>query len=927
MNEFDKIHAFGQSFWFDNIHRELIQSGQLEEMIAKGEIQGVTSNPSIFNNAIAKSTDYNDAIQTMALSGWASADIFDQLAIEDIVEAADRFLPLYIESSHWDGYVSLEVNPLLAMDTEGTIKEAKRLWERVDRPNLMIKIPATPAGLPAITQAIAAGINVNVTLIFSLERYLQVIDAYFTGLEQRLAKDLPLDNIFSVASFFVSRVDTKVDMRLHALVEKGITPSEQVAHLFGTAAIANARLAYEMYEQQFSADRFKALLSHGAFPQRPLWASTSTKNPDYPDLMYVTDLIGKDSINTLPPATLEAFRDHGVALPTLPGKTGLAREIFAEMDCVGVDLTSVFQELELEGVKVFADAYRSLIATIDEKTAGFRDALADIAVRVSARIEELDRNDVLPRLHQGDPTLWSSGNEPAVEITNRLGWLTLPEKSGSSLEAIQEFAEQVRRDGFSGVLLMGMGGSSLAPEVISEVFGSYNAIDSGIDFAILDSTDPQQVDAAATRFLPGKTLYIVSSKSGTTSEVTAFMEHFWNLAQTEIKENPGKHFIAITDPGTALEKIAQERKFRAVFHGDPEVGGRYSALSAFGIVPSALMGIDLEAFIRSAQKMADQNAAEIKAGRAPGVVLGAILAEATLAKRDKVTFIADPEISSFGSWLEQLIAESSGKQGMGIIPIDLEPLADAKDYGNDRLFIYLKAGGINADRVNELKAANHPVVTLSMKTPYDLSGEFFRWEVAIAIATHILGVNGFDQPDVQDSKTRTTAKIQEYLQTGVFIEEPPFWSSTTARVYGNELPDAKARKSLWEVIENFIASSDDGDYIAINAYLPRDKETIEILQEFRARVNTISKRATTLGFGPRFLHSTGQLHKGGPNSGMFIQISRQATDEQPPIPNVGISFATLEAAQELGDYEALRDRGRRVLRIHLLTSDLSDLLA
>jgi transaldolase len=367
MNAAQKLHKAGQSVWYDNIQRSLLQNGNLAGMIQRGEIRGVTSNPTIFMNAITKSQDYDGSLVPLARSGWNAEDIYYQLAVEDIQAATDLFLPLYQQTGGGDGYVSLEVSPYLANDTAGTLAEAKRLWQRVNRPNLMIKIPATREGIPAITAAIAAGINVNVTLIFARQRYAEVMEAYLKGLEQRVAEGLPITSIASVASFFVSRVDTKIDPRLQAIIDAGGSPAQQAAALPGKAAIANARLAYADFKQVFSAQRCQKLKAKGARVQRPLWASTSTKNPAYRDVMYVEELIGPDTVDTIPPQTLAAFLDHGQVRLSLEENLDAAQQALADLETLGISMKKVTLELEEEGVKAFSDAFTVLLKAVDER--------------------------------------------------------------------------------------------------------------------------------------------------------------------------------------------------------------------------------------------------------------------------------------------------------------------------------------------------------------------------------------------------------------------------------------------------------------------------------------------------------------------------------------------------------------------------------
>ncbi len=749
----------------------------------------------------------------------------------------------------------------------------------------MVKIPATKEGVPAIRKAIASGVNVNVTLIFSLARYAEVMEAYLSGLEDRLKEEKPIDHIASVASFFVSRVDTKVDKLL----------AENSAFR-GQAAIANARLAYADFLQTFAGERWEALKSKGANLQRPLWASTSTKNPAYPDTLYVDTLIGPHTVNTVPPRTLEAFRDHGAANVTIDKDMERVRTLFGQLKAEGVSMEVVTQELEDEGVKSFADAFTALLDTIEERRAAAVSQLGPLAASVSKRVTQLEVDDVPTRLWDGDPTLWTTDPAGQAEVKKRLGWLRLPETSIPVLPELRDFSDVVHYEGIKRVLLLGMGGSSLAPEVLSFVFASSEpaAAEGKPCLSILDSSDPAQVAQAAEQYPPDKSLYVVSSKSGGTAEVMAMLDYFWELSGGD-----GSRFVAVTDPGTSLEKLANERGFRKVFNANPNVGGRYSALTAFGLVPAALLGLDVKRLLARAAWMMAQTAPDVLAARNPGLVLGAVMAEAALAGRDKLTILADAPLVTIGSWLEQLIAESSGKDDKGIVPVDREPLGDVSVYGQDRLFVYLRQTGEYDENIAALQTAGQPVLEIPVPETYDLGAEFYRWEFAIAVACHILGVNAFDQPNVEDAKKRAKARIADYQEKGKLEE-------------GEFVPLKDAEPALSE----FLNGSKDGDYIAIAAFLPRNAEMIAALQDLRVAIRDKTKRAVTLGFGPRFLHSTGQLHKGGANNGLFLQITADPLEDV-DIPTQGMSFGTLELAQALGDYEALTARGRRVLRVHL----------
>jgi transaldolase/glucose-6-phosphate isomerase len=915
-NPIEKLHRLGQSLWYDNIQRKMLENGELEKLIKRGELRGMTSNPSIFNQAIAKSHDYDEALKPMAWSGYTSGQILDRLILEDIRKAADLFLPLYKETNAGDGYVSIEVSPQLAHDSEASLAEARRLWELVNHPNVMVKIPATPEGIPAISQAITDGININITLIFSLARYAEVIEAYLSGLEERVNKNLPIDKIASVASFFVSRIDTKVDKHIEAILQEEGPQAGKAASLMGKIAVANAKQAYAEFKAVFENQRFARLKARGARLQRPLWASTSTKNPAYSDTMYVDSLIGQNTVNTVPQTTLDAFRDHGTARLTIEEDLDGARRQLKELAELGISIEQATQELEDEGVEAFSEAFSSLLQTVDERRKAAVDELGSLATAIPGRVARLEHEDAARRMQDIDPSLWTEDAAGKHEIRKRLGWLTLPEKSRDLIPDINYFSGEVRAAGYTHALLLGMGGSSLAPEVMRLIFG---VKEGGLNLAILDSTDPAQVRAAANRAPIERTLYIVSSKSGDTAEVKALLDFFWQRASKAIGNHAGEHFIAITDPGTSLEELGKVRGFRKVFLADARVGGRYSALTAFGLVPAGLLGVDLNRLLDRAAWMQRQCIHEVPAARNPGLVLGAIIAEANLQGRDKLTLIADPELAPFGAWLEQLIAESSGKQGKGILPVDGEPLAAPNCYGPDRLFAHLVSPDGTRAEANRrasirLLKTGQPVIEFPVADPYDLGAEFYRWEYATAIACAVLKINAFDQPDVQDAKTRTNAKVEAYRQAHRLDERQPLWEADGVSVYGSSLPITSG--DLKDLLSTFLGQAQPGDYVALNAYIPRNAHHEATVRKMRKAILERTHLATTCGFGPRFQHSTGQFHKGGRNNGLFLEITADETEDI-EIPGEGISFGVFEHAQALGDLEALQAHGRRVLRIHL----------
>ncbi|MBA4419730.1 MAG: transaldolase [Anaerolinea sp.] len=915
MNNCKKLNNIGQSVWFDSIQRSILADGSLDRMIKDGLIYGVTSNPSIFNTAISKTEDYDDAILSMAIAGFSSEEIYNQLAREDILSAADSFMPLYQASNRKDGYVSIEVNPMHAGNSKKMLSEAREIWRKYQRPNIMIKVPATLAGLVTTEKLIREGINVNVTLIFTLSRYRKVVEAFLSGLEKRLTDGNSIENIASVASFFVSRVDTKIDKMLVDMPSQ----SAKIKDLYGKAAIANTRLVYEVFQKEFSSSRFKALTQKGAQVQRPLWASTGTKNPEYSDVVYVDELIGPDTVNTVPPATLTRFLDHGKTVKTITTNLEGARCTIQSLQELGISLEDVGVLLEKEGIQIFADAYRSLIRSIEIKRRGMNKRLGSLGKDVTQQIQKLDNARMIERIYAHDPKVWTDDPGEAGEIKNRLGWLDLPSTSMAIVDEIKSFKDDVIQCGYKHIFILGMGGSSLAPEVFKLVLGST----SGLDLVVVDSTDPDQIRSLYRGKDLEKSLFIVSSKSGGTSEVNAFLDFFWAKCYKNFKEDTGMHFVAITDQGTSLDKLAIERGFRKVFYAHSSVGGRFSALTAFGLVPAALLGIDPSKILKKAGSMARQCFSTEPAGRNPGLVLGAVIGQAALGAKNKLSLLADPEIRPFGNWIEQLVAESSGKKGFGIVPVVEEYTLPARDYCSDRLTIYLRLNGAFDTHIRKLEKAKQPVVVINFRNREVIFQEFYRWEFATTVACSILKVNVFDQPDVQDNKIRTANKIKEYQQKGVLDEPPILWKNDKVNIYAPEYLGIRQNMKLKEIVNHVLAMGKAGDYTAINAYLPYDKSIIKAMDKMRRNIQKKTGMAATRGFGPRFLHSTGQLHKGGPNTGIFIQITREPLHD---LDYGDLSFGTLERAQALGDYESLVARKRRIIRIHMKKGSLTTLV-
>ncbi len=543
-----------------------------------------------------------------------------------------------------------------------------------------------------------------------------------------------------------------------------------------------------------------------------------------------------------------------------------------------------------------------------------RAQLGRLEGAVTQRLAALDRDQTVFRLWAKDPTLWKDDPAHQAVARNRLGWLTLVDTMQKRIPELEAFARQVREAGFRRALLLGMGGSSLCPEVLRRTFG---VAEGAVDVQVLDSTDPESVRRAEAAGDLEKTLFLVCSKSGATIEVDSFFRHFWS------KVPNGGNFAAITDPGTPLEKLARERKFRHLFTHPADVGGRFSALTWVGLVPAALLGINLAWFLRDAGWMVQACSADVAAKANPGVWLGTVLAEAVRAGRDKLTLVLAEEAAALGSWIEQLIAESTGKEGQGVLPVDGEPLAAPEVYGDDRLFLQVgfdpARGKTPADaQIAELAKAGHPVMQIDLKDRHDLAGEFFRWETATAIAGSILRIDPFDEPNVKESKDLTGEILGRFKKEGRMPVEEPLVEGEGLRLYADPALTAAARgRSIREVLAAHLARAGAGDFVAWLAYIPRSAETDRELAAMRRSVRDRRRLATTVGYGPRFLHSTGQYHKGGPNRGVFLQITCDDAGDF-PVPDAGYTFGVLKQAQALGDLRALLGRDRRVVRVHLV---------
>ncbi|HMB08650.1 MAG TPA: bifunctional transaldolase/phosoglucose isomerase [Isosphaeraceae bacterium] len=935
-----QLQALGQSVWLDDISRSILDGGELQRLIEEDGLSGLTSNPITFQEAIGQGDAYDGEIHTMVAEGHDARAIAEALCVADVRRALDLFRPVHDRTRGGDGFVGLEVFPVPAHDTGATIAEAKRLWALLDRPNAMIKIPGTPEGLPAIEEVLVAGINVDVTLLFSVEAYEAAAHAYLRALKRRLDAGLPIDHVASVASLFVSRIGAEADARIEAEIRRTTDASRRARldALRGKVAPAHAKCIYAAFRRIFDGAEFAPFRARGGRPQRILWGSVIARDPMAPNTLYTAGLIGPDTISTMPRAALDSFRDHGRAEPTLLAGLSDAPGTIQQLADAGIPLKDVTDHLLRTVVDLFADAHRALIQAIRDKQAallrerhlGAILSVGPYAEAVRATFDEFERIGAVGRIWDRDPTLWKTSPEYTGDIADSLGWLTVTEVVRPHAAALERFGEEIAGPGFSHVVVLGMGGSSLTAEVLRRTI---LPVAGHPELIVLDSTVPAAVHRVEGKIDPAHTLFIVASKSGTTPEPTALYAYFFDLVARIKGPNAGENFLAITDPDTLLHAQARRDTFRRIFLNPSDLGGGFSALSYFGMVPAALMGLDVSALLDRAEIAVRACRPEIPIRQNPGAQLGAALGALALRGRDKVTLVIPPPLEALGLWIEQLLAESTGKEGKGLVPVAGEPLGGPEVYGPDRVFVQIRLpdrpGVDGHPPLRALADAGHPVLDLVLAGPIDLGAAFFRWGFATALIGQRLDINPFDQPNVRESKDQTRALLKAFKETGALPEPEAIASSdglTASADPGNRdrirkalgagEEDAAGRAALVAVLRAHFAAVGPGDYVALTQFFDEREGRDAAILAIRLLLRDRLRVATTTGYGPRFLHSTGQLHKGGADRGVFLQLTAD-DGEDIAIPGQPFGFATLVRAQALGDLQALAARHRRALRLHL----------
>ena len=913
---FRRLREDGASVWLRHPTRRLLRSDWLGRLISEGAVGGIESDLRLTRSALSHAADASELLAVLSGVGSPQEAIEALLAAEGRL-AAERLSPVFDQTGGFDGYVSIDVPTPLTDDAEAMTGAVHRLVGAIDRPNVMVKIPPTESGHAVVEAMTSEGYHVHVSPIFSLASYRRATEAYVEGLQRFLVAGGNREPVAAAASLQLAPLDIAVDERLRDQVRASGGDTSRLESLSGSAAIAIAKLVHSVRVELL--DAMAEDLPH-RWPQRLVWSHAVRKDPRFSTRRYLDNLIGPGTAASLPLANFLAQRSEIAASEALERDVDEAREILDDLEDAGIEMTALVAELEREAVWRKASDCDALLDRVGELADRGQPERRDDGV-TERRYGRAPEPDSVERIWEKDPSLWATHETDHELIRNRLGWLDLVEPMLDEHRSAIRFAEEIEASDVERTLLLGTGGSVLCADVCRRIFGAERLI-------VLDSTVPAAVSAVAGRVDPARTLVLVSSKSGVTIEARALADFFFARA-TPILENPGDRFVALTDPGTPLEQLAHDRGFRRLWLTPPDVGGRFSALSFFGIVPMALMDLDTAAVLRSAQEMVLRCSPGGQSLQTPGARLGIALVEAFESGRDKLTVLTSDRTAPFGDWIEQLVAESTGKTGKGIVPVVSEPIGAADRYGPDRFFASVRLADEPAAALEELseelEAAGHPVFPIVLDELEDLGGEFFRWELAVAIAAAEMGVNPFDEPDVRESKDRADA-ILDRLARGEPLDEPPPlamgrpWALFADLDRDSALGSRLLGDSLADWLTAHLGRAEPPDYVCIQAFLEPRPGIATALQEARAHMRDNLGVATTLGWGPRFLHSTGQLHKGGPESGLFLQITEENADDI-DCPGYGYSFGELARAQALGDFDALLSRGRRVVRLHLSNPD------
>ena len=917
MDPIQSVHSLGQSLWLDIIRRDSLDSGELADRVAAGELRGATSNLTILESAILSSDSYSVDLRRLAQAGWTAEKIFNQLAVDDIRAAADAFLPLFEQTNGGDGFVSIDVNPEFADDTNRTIEEAKRLWDAVNRPNAMIKIPATLAGLPAIESSIRAGINVNATLIFSLGRYIEVMEAYMIGLEGRLEAGGSLDYVTSVASFFVSPIDIALDEQLREVFQRCEAEGERASSLLGKVAIANSKLAYAQFVATFQGERFQKLATRGARVQRPLWASTSMKNPEYPDTYYVDNLIGPDTVNALSEASLKAFKDHGTPELTLPENISTARSQLQALDDLGISLDAAAEQLEVQGVSESAISYRSILGTIEEKAGAFQKEIAALEPKMRETLAEVELDEVGKRLWQQDVTLWVERDREKARVRRWLGWLSEPARASTETAELTRFAEALD-PAITTFVLIGSGGGTITAEMLARILAPPN----GIDLHTISTANPDDIRTIKRKIAPEATFYLLVDSSSGDGIEEHLLSTFWEQALRKLEEQTGDHFVVITKDGSKLHHWAVEKGIQKIIEADKQDDFWLSPFNWTSLLPAAQAGADIQSFVQGGVGMTRACGPLVDVAQNPGLFLSSVLAAAFRSGRDKVTLFADPPLEPILKWIEGLLAAGRGKEESGFIPIWDEPPGSGNVYGDDRLFVYLRSSGALDRRLAGWIRADIPVLVLETSTNPEAIGEMLvQWQIGAAIAQHLLSVN----PTDLDARHRTRAELQHILhrleRKGALPQADPLWQGDGVQLRAASRDLQFTGSGLSEVVDFILSESQEAGGLGLRLYTPM---SITLQGKVKRLRHTLRDQ---LGLFSLASPAGCDLcsDRGLKDMVYLILMVKPRKDEA--IPGKNYTFGQLFEGQALSDLAAMKGYGSPVLYLYFdAQKRLSDFL-
>ena len=928
MNPLHGLEQQGLSVWLQDLERSHIWTGALHTMVREDRLKGVLWTPAALERSIANTSDYSPALAALVSDGSDPNEAGERLMVEDVQWACDILTPLHFATEGLEGFCSVPLSPHLAHDPAETLEEASRLWDLVARDNLMLAVPATPAGLEALPELIAQGFNVHASHVFSLERFQEVQEGFWRGLEDLVRSGGDPSSVAAMTSVPLHLVDDYADAQIEdRAASADPATADRLAAARGRVASAIAQLVLQAHTASLASERWTGLAAQGARPLRLVWCDVATGDDADPGSRYFEGFGLRDTTMVLPPALYQAVKDGRAAPAPATPSADEARTVISQLNESGVNWSAAADELENIALQVDIDSGDRLVSAIQStRMQLIADAqpsmdlsLGEHEAAVEARIDQLDGIGYVRRLWAGDGTLFDESVDGAELAEQSLGWLDVLSGFETYADHLLELRDKLETDQVESVVVLAMGEAGLAPNVFAQVFGQ---LDGSPELLVLDSTVPNQIRAVEDDITPEETLFLVSSKDGDTLEARAFEAYF--LDQVKTPDN----FAVITDPDTDLDAAAIERDYVSVVHGDLSVADHFSALSPHGIVPVAAMGLDVEELFDRVQLMVGSCSYGVPARDNPGVILGAALGELAAHGRDKLTLFSTPGLAGFLPWLEHLIAETTGKNGRGIVPVVGESLATPDRYGNDRVFVFIAleddeddAQSAMLDRIDALHEAGHPLLTFTLSDPRDLAQEMFRWQVAATTAAHVIGVNPFDQPDDESSES----DADEGTPADGGSESPAQDSLAQERVadgdgivvYSDRAnAQALSASDLPSALRAHLDRLQPGQYFALTAFVEPTDANAAALEQIRNAVRDRYRVATTVGFGPQCSYATGQLHRSGPDTGLYMQVTCDDAEDI-PVPELDYTFGELKAAQQDADFDAMSKRERRQIRVHL----------